>query len=134
MGERVISVLLVDDQPAIRHGLRMRLEVEADIQVVGEAGDGETALTLAAALAPDVIIMDVALPGMDGITATTAMRTIAPHSAVVMLSLYGDQATQARARAAGASAFVEKHNVEPSLLQAIRQAAQLGSQEKETGS
>ncbi len=120
----MITVLLVDDQPGVRRGLRMRLAVEPDLRVVGEAEDGEAAVALAAALCPDVVLMDVEMPRLDGIAATTAVRSVAPQSAVVMLSLYGDRLTQARAQAAGAVAFVEKHAGEPALVTAIRQAAE----------
>ena len=119
----MISVLVVDDQPGVRRGLRMRLAVEPDLRVVGEAEDGEAAVALVAALRPDVVLMDVAMPRLDGIAATTAVRSIAPESAVVMLSLYGDRLTQARAQAAGVVAFVEMQVGEPALVTAIRQAA-----------
>jgi DNA-binding NarL/FixJ family response regulator len=119
----MIRVVVVDDQPTVRQGLQMRLALEADIDVVGEAGDGAAAVNVAAALRPDVVLMDVEMPHGDGITATAALRASIPHCAVVMLSLHDDAQTQARARAAGAAAFVAKHDGETTLLAAIRQAA-----------
>ena len=119
----MIKVLLVDDQPRARQGLRMLLGLEPDLTVVGEADDGATALALARTLAPDVVVMDVAMPAMDGITATAALRSVAPRCAVVMHSLYDDPLTQARAEAAGAVAFVAKHHLDAPLLAAIRHAA-----------
>lgn len=119
----MIKLLLVDDQPAVRQGLRMRLALEADLAVVGEAGDGRAALALAAALAPDVVLMDVALPEMDGIAVTEALLAAAPERAVVMLSLYDDAVTRARARAAGACTFVAKQDGVDALLAAVRHAA-----------
>src|SRR5689334_13051192 len=98
----MIRILLVDDQPTMRSGLRMRLELEPDLAVVGEAGDGAAAVALARETHPDVVIMDLEMPVMDGISATIALRAVAPASAVVVHSLYDDAATQARARAAGA--------------------------------
>ena len=122
-GKKNIRVLLVDDQPAVRQGLRIRLVLEPDVEVVGEAGDGAGAISLAESLRPDVILMDVRLPGMDGISVVRTLRAVAPESAVVILSLYDDAKTRARAQEAGAAAFVAKHKVEETLLAAIRRAA-----------
>lgn len=119
----MIKLLLVDDQPSVRMGLRMRLALEPDVMIVGEAGDGEAALALARSLHPDVIIMDVQMPRMDGIAATAALRTIAPASGVVLLSLYDDATTRARGREAGALAFVQKQGTMDALLTAIREAS-----------
>jgi DNA-binding NarL/FixJ family response regulator len=121
--DRVIRLLLVDDQPQVRRGLMMRLALEPDVEIVGEAGDAESALELAGRLHPDVVIMDVELPGMDGIDATRNLRTTLPQTAIVMLSLHDDTDTIARATAAGAAAFIAKHRMEGPLLAAIRDAA-----------
>jgi len=117
----MISLLLVDDQPIVRRGLRMRLLFEPDITVVGEASNGEQALELAESLAPDIVLMDVEMPGMDGIAATEALRANTPQSAVVMMSIHDDTHTRARAQAAGAAAFVEKSGTLEVLLATIRQ-------------
>ncbi len=121
VGNRAIRVLIVDDQPAVRRGLKMRLELEPDVEVIGEAGDGAAAIALATEAQPDIVLMDVEMPGMDGISATRALRAAAPHSAVVVLTLYDDTATRARAKEAGAAAFVAKHQVETALLDTMRQ-------------
>lgn len=105
-------------------GVRMRLALEPDLTVIGEAGDGRAALALIPQLRPDVVLMDVAMPGMDGMTATAALREVAPASAVVILSLYDNVAMRAQARVAGAASFVAKHDSDVSLLAAIREAAQ----------
>jgi two-component system, NarL family, response regulator LiaR len=118
-----IMVLLVDDQPATRQGLRLRLAIEPDIAVVGEAGDGQAAVDLAGKLAPDVVVMDVTMPIMDGIAATRALREAVPTSAVVILTLHDDTATRNRALAAGAVALIAKHQPPNDLLAAIRAAA-----------
>jgi DNA-binding NarL/FixJ family response regulator len=120
---KTINILLVDDEPAIRRGLRMRLELEPDLSVVGEAGDGAAALDSAARLAPAVVLMDVEMPNMDGIEATRAIRSGLPATAVVVLSMHDDPATQARALDAGAAAFVAKQGIDGALLDAIRRAA-----------
>jgi DNA-binding NarL/FixJ family response regulator len=120
----MIRLLLVDDQPAVRRGLGMRLRMEPDIQIVGEASTGKEALTLAQTLFPDVVLMDVEMPDMDGIETTTVLRATVTQSTVVILSIHDDQPTRARAQAAGAVAFVEKRGRTEELLAAIRQAAQ----------
>jgi DNA-binding NarL/FixJ family response regulator len=121
--DNMIRVLLVDDQSAVRRGLRVRFQLEPDMQVVGEASTGREALTLAQALTPDVVLLDIEMPGMDGIEATAALRTVVPLSAVVILSIHTDRQTRMRAQAAGAVAFVEKRGTTDTLLSAIRQAA-----------
>ena len=119
----MIRLLLVDDQPAVRHGLRMRLALEPDLLIIGEAGDGEAALAQASMLHPDVVLMDIRMPGMDGISATVALRGSVPQSAVVILSLYDDDLTRAQAQAAGSLAFVAKQEPVETLLAAIREAS-----------
>jgi len=119
----MITVLLVDDQSIVRQGLRMQLALEPDVKVIGEAENGEEALDLAACLQPDVVLMDVELPRMDGITTTARLRTVAPQCTVVILSLYDDAKTRALAQATGAVAFVGKQEPSEALLAAIHQAA-----------
>ena len=119
----MIRLLLVDDQPVVRHGLRLRFQLEPDMQVVGEASTGREALILAQTLSPDVVLMDLEMPVMDGIEATTALRTVVPQSAVVILSIHTDRQTRMRAQVAGAVAFVEKRGTTDTLLAVIRQAA-----------
>lgn len=118
-----IRLLVVDDEPRVRTGLRMRLGVEADCDVVGEAGDGVEALAIARRTAPDVVLMDVEMRGGDGLTATVELRRLQPAPAVVVVSLYDDQGTRQRAADAGAGAFVSKHEADDALLPAIRRAA-----------
>jgi DNA-binding NarL/FixJ family response regulator len=118
----MITLLLVEDELLVRQGLRMWLEREADIRVVGEASDGAEAIALAQALQPDVVLMDISMPTMDGITATAALHAAVPRSAVVLLTLYDDATTRARAYAAGAAAFVGKQDGVRALHAAIRRA------------
>ena len=120
VGKKAMRVLLVDDQPQVRRGLRMRLELEPDVEIAGELGDGAAAITRATEIQPDIVLMDIEMPGMDGISATRALRAVAPHSAVVILTLYDDAATRARAKEAGAVAFVAKHRLEAVLLDTMR--------------
>ena len=117
----MIKLLLVDDQSIVRQGLRMRLLMEPDIVVIGEASSGEQAIELVESLTPDIVLMDVEMPGMDGITATAALRENTSQSAVVIMSIHDDVQTRARAQAAGAAAFVEKSGTLEVLLATIRQ-------------
>ena len=117
----MIKLLLVDDQSIVRQGLRMRLLMEPDIMVIGEASNGEQALELVQLLSPDIVLMDVEMPGMDGIITTAVLRTNTPRSAVVMMSIHDDTHTRARAQAVGAAAFVEKTGMLEVLLTTVRQ-------------
>ncbi len=119
----MIRVLLVDDQSVVRRALRVRFHLEPDLEVVGEASTGTEALTLAQTLTPDVVLMDIEMPEMDGIQATAALRRVVPQSVVVILSIHDDAQARERAQAAGAVAFVEKRGTTDALLAAIRQAA-----------
>ncbi len=121
----MIKLLLVDDQSIVRQGLRMRLLMEPDIVVVGEAGSGEQAIELAHVLTPDIVLMDVEMPGMDGITATDALRATTTRSAIVMMSIHDDAQTRARAQAAGAAAFVTKSGILEELLATVRHIVEI---------
>ena len=119
-GKRMIRLLLVDDQSIVRQGLRMRLSIEPDIVVVGEASNGEQAIELVHALSPDIVLMDVEMPGMDGISATADLHATPTQSAVVMMSIHDDAQTRARAQAAGAAAFIAKSGIFEDLLTTVR--------------
>ena len=101
----------------------MRFALEPDLEVAGEAGNVTEAISLARTLHPDVVLMDVEMSDTDGVAATGALHAAAPQSAVVIFTLRDDVATQERALAAGAAAFVAKHQTEETLLAAIRRAA-----------
>jgi DNA-binding NarL/FixJ family response regulator len=120
----MIRLMIVEDQPAVRTALRMRLDAEADLSVIGAAANGEAALALAQSLVPDVMLLDVEMPSMDGISAASALHRLCPRAAIVMLSFQDDAHTRSRAAAAGAVAFVAKSSPTELLLAAIRRAAQ----------
>jgi len=122
-GGRVIRVLLVDDQPLIRAGLRMLCAVEDDLEVVGEAGDGREAVTLAERLAPDVVVMDLRMPGVDGISATSRILASRPATRVLVLTTFGDDDHLYPALTAGACGFLLKDAPPADLLEGIRRAA-----------
>ena len=119
----MIRVLLVDDQSLVRMGFRMILEAETDITVVGEAGDGAAAVSMTVALRPDVVLMDVRMPGVDGIDATAAITAAGGPAKVLILTTYDlDHYVYAGLRA-GASGFLLKDAPPADLLAAIRTVA-----------
>ena len=120
----MIRLVLVDDQPGVRQGLRMALTLEPDMTVVAEASTGREAVTLVQALSPDVVLMDVEMPEMDGIAAAAVMHASTPQSMIIMLSIHDDVSTRARAHAAGAAAFVTKSGAIEVLVATIRRAAE----------
>jgi DNA-binding NarL/FixJ family response regulator len=119
----MIRVLLVDDQSLLRMGFRLILEAEPDMEVVGEAGDGASGVSMASALHPDVVLMDVRMPGMDGIQATASIIEAGPASKVLILTTFDlDQYVFAGLKA-GASGFMLKDAPPAELLAAIRTVA-----------
>ena len=116
-----IRVLLVDDQPLLRTGFRMILSAEPDLQVVGEAADGAAAVELAGRLRPDVILMDIRMPGMDGIEATRRLAGpgVSDPARVLILTTFGLDEYVVEALRAGASGFLLKDSPPEDLIEAI---------------
>lgn len=123
----VIRVVVADDQPLVRTGLRMILSDAADIEIVGEAADGHEAVALAAAEQPDVVLMDVRMPVMDGIEATRAVTAVKDPPRVLVLTTFDLDEVVYDALRAGASGFLLKDAPEERLLTAIRVVAEGGS-------
>jgi DNA-binding NarL/FixJ family response regulator len=117
------TVLLVDDQELVRHGLRMIVESTDDLAVVGEAGTGEEALVAVASLRPDVVVMDVRMPGMDGIEATRRLTHEHPASRVLILTTFDLDEYAFSGLRAGASGFLVKNAPRVELLAGIRAVA-----------
>jgi DNA-binding NarL/FixJ family response regulator len=113
-------ILIADDHLVIRAGLRLLLERHEDFNVIAEADDGRQAVDLAAELKPDVAVVDVAMPNMNGIEATRQMTASNPAIAVVMLSMYTDETYVMRALRSGAKAYLLKSAAETDLIQAVR--------------
>jgi DNA-binding NarL/FixJ family response regulator len=119
----VIDVLLVDDHLVVREGLRGMLSAEADLRVVGEAGTGVEAVALVGLRAPGVVLMDLRMPGGDGVTATAAITAQHPGTRVVVLTTYDTDADILRAVEAGAAGYLLKDCSRTELTSAVRSAA-----------
>ena len=118
-----LRVYLVDDHPVVRSGLKTLIDGEADMTVVGEAVDGETAVREALDLCPDVVVMDVSMPGMSGIEATRLIRADGPEVHVIALTAHEDRGYLKQLLAAGANGYVLKRAASSALVGAIRHAA-----------
>jgi DNA-binding NarL/FixJ family response regulator len=119
----VITVLVVDDHPVVRSGLIGLLDVEDDLEIVGEAADGEEALARVAALAPDVVLMDLRMPRLDGAGATARIVADHPGSKVLVLTTYDTDGDIVRAVEAGATGYLLKDTPRAQLVEAVRAAA-----------
>jgi DNA-binding NarL/FixJ family response regulator len=118
-----IKVMLVDDHPLFRQGLRRVLEAETDIEVISELDEGTSALSVARQMAPDVLITDINLPGMNGLQITQAVTAAIPNLAVIVLTAFHDEEQVFHAMRAGAAAYFAKDVTPCELVEAIRQAA-----------
>jgi two-component system, NarL family, response regulator NreC len=121
--EKPTKILVVDDHAVVRSGLCMLLDAEQDLEVVGEAGDMRNAVFEARSLKPDVILMDVVLPGASGIEATAAVLKEAPDAKVLVLSMQDDPRYVREAFSAGASGYVLKEAADAELVDAVREVA-----------
>ena len=119
-----ITVLLVDDHNLVRRGFRRMLEDEPDMAVVGEAGDGEEAVKLARELKPKVVVMDCALPKMNGLDATRQILDDLPETAVLMLSMHSESTWVRQAIEAGAKGYILKNAMNLELGPAVRRVAE----------
>jgi DNA-binding NarL/FixJ family response regulator len=118
-----IRVVIVDDHAVVRSGLKLLLEAEQDITVVGEAGSAEEGVRATRLEKPDVVLLDVVMPGRSGIDATPELRKAAPSARVLMLSMQDDPSYVREAFAAGASGYVLKEAADVELVQAVREVA-----------
>ena len=121
---RKAKVLLADDHVVMRTGLRVLLERQANLEVVGEAANGRETIELAASLKPDVVVMDVGMPSLNGIEATKAIVTQRPATAVIVLSMHADESYVMRALKAGARAYLLKDSAAADLISAIEAVSQ----------
>jgi DNA-binding NarL/FixJ family response regulator len=123
MSDEPIRLLIADDHPVFRSGLRLLLESLSGFEVVGEAGDGEQALEAALELAPDVIVMDLQMPGLGGIETTRRVVALAPHVRVLVLTMFEDDNSVFAALRAGAHGYVLKGAGQQQLVRAIEAVA-----------
>jgi two-component system response regulator NreC len=119
----LIGVLVADDHAVVRSGLRMLIDAQDDLETVGEAGTGDEAVRLARALKPDVVLMDVVMPGKSGIEVMPAVREVAPETKVLVLSMQDDPRYVHEAFSAGASGYVLKEAADSEVVGAIRAVA-----------
>ena len=119
-----IRVLIADDHGIVRKGLRLQLEQNSAFEVVGEATEGREAVRMADELLPDVVIMDIAMPNLNGIQATAQLVKKNPNIGVIMLSMYSDETYLTRTLAVGAKGYLLKENADVDLENAVRSVAQ----------
>jgi two-component system, NarL family, response regulator NreC len=120
---RKIRILLADDHQLMRSGLRLLIEQQPDLTVVGEAADGREAVTLAKSLRPDVTVMDITMPNLNGIEAARQITQTHPEIAVIVLSMHPDESYVLRALNSGAKGYLLKDSAESDLIQAVRAVA-----------
>jgi DNA-binding NarL/FixJ family response regulator len=120
---RRIRILLADDHTLVRKGFRLILSQEADLEVVGEASNGQEAVELAQRLTPDIVVLDVAMPDMNGVAATRAILDVHPECRVLMLSMHGDAVYVRESLRAGARGYLLKEAIDQDLLTAVRALA-----------
>ena len=118
-----ITVLLVDDHQLVRKGFRRILEDDPDIQVIGEAGSGVDAIQMAEKFSPRVVVMDMAMPGLDGVQATRELLKKSPSTAVLILSMYSEENYIRNAFEAGAKGYLLKNAIEVDLVAAVKTVA-----------
>jgi DNA-binding NarL/FixJ family response regulator len=118
-----LRILLADDHVTVRHGLKLLIDSQPDMKVVSEVSDGNAAVESAVALKPDVVVMDISMPGMNGLVATRKLKLLQPGAAIVTLTRHADDAYLQELLRAGVSGYVLKQSAPTELLQAIRAAA-----------
>jgi DNA-binding NarL/FixJ family response regulator len=120
---RKIRILLADDHKLMRSGLKALIEQQSDLTVVGEADDGRQAVALAASLKPDLLVMDIGMPNLNGIEAAHQITQAYPETAIVMLSMHSDESYVLRALKAGAKGYLLKDSAESDLIRAVHAVA-----------
>jgi DNA-binding NarL/FixJ family response regulator len=123
MADEPIRIVLVDDHAVLRAGLRALLEAEADLEIVGEAGTGEEAMPMIEQTAPDVVVMDLSMPGIGGLEATRRVSAMEQDTRVLVLTMHGEEEHLLPVLEAGGSGYVNKRSADEELIEAIRTVA-----------
>jgi two-component system, NarL family, response regulator NreC len=118
-----LRIFLADDHMVVREGLKAMINAQPDMSVIGEAGDGQTAWQQAQECQPDVVIMDITMPNLNGVQATTQLKRACPNMKVLALSVHDDTSYLRQLLAAGATGYILKHTAAEDLIQAIRMVA-----------
>jgi len=118
-----LCILLADDHVTMRHGLKLLIDSQPDMKVIAEASDGDAAVQGAIAFSPDIVVMDISMPGTNGLAATRTLKQLRPDAAIVVLTRHGDDAYLQEFLRAGVSGYVLKQSAPVELLQAIRAVA-----------
>ena len=118
-----LRILLADDHLTMRHGLKLLIDSQPDMTVIAEASDGDSAVQGALALSPDIVVMDISMPGTNGLAATRTLKQLRPDAAIVVLTRHGDDAYLQEFLRAGVAGYVLKQSASAELLQAIRAVA-----------
>src|SRR5687767_13530477 len=118
-----LRVLIADDHPLFRHGMTALLEAEPDFEVIGEATTGDDAIAMATALQPDVVLMDIQMPGLNGIEATRRIVHTSPHIRIMVVTMFEDDASVFTAMRAGARGYLLKDAQKADMLRAVRAVA-----------
>jgi len=127
MKDRKLRVLLADDHETVRAGLRLIVNAQADMEVVAEAGDGRSAIEQTSRVSPDVVVMDISMPGLNGLRATQTLRQAQPHAKVLTLTRHAHEGSVQQMLGAGVSGYVLKQSRPSELLAAIRAVGAGGS-------
>jgi DNA-binding NarL/FixJ family response regulator len=131
-GERQVRVAVVDDHQSLRHLLLLNLEIAGGFEIVGEGGDGDDAIRLATEQAPDVLVLDIGLPGRDGFEVLSVLREAAPWTRTVVFTGWTGARDQERVLAAGASRYVQKSDL-AAIVDAVREVGMLATAERADG-
>lgn len=123
LGQNKIRIMIVDDHPLFRQGVRFALDAEPDFEVVGEAADGDQALRMAAETAPDVVLSDINIPGPDGVEIVRSLKSVLPHTGVILMTAYDDEDQLFDAVRVGAAAYFLKDLGPTDLMDSIRRVS-----------